>query len=220
MLSKVLIKWLLLAASIVGTICCTVAIIFFSLDLLGFAFQTSSSLSANYTVPQKLVENISNDGNMAAEDATQERPAMPTRLMIPAINVDTILERVGLTSKGAVDIPKNQDNAAWFELGSRPGENGVAIITGHYGWKDNKPSAFDNLYKLHVGDKLLVENENGTTTIFVVRETRRYSPDADASDVFVSEDGGPHLNLITCEGDWNKTTKSYSKRLVVFADKE
>jgi hypothetical protein len=37
--------------------------------------------------------------------------------------------------------------------------------------------------------------------------------------VFASNDGGAHLNLITCAGEWNKGKKSYSERLVVFADK-
>jgi LPXTG-site transpeptidase (sortase) family protein len=217
---KLIIKWLLFFASIVGTICCSVAIIFLGFDLYGFGLQANSSSPANYLVPQKLIENTLDENSMALEDAVKERSAMPTRLTIPVINVDTVLERVGLTSKGAVDIPKNQNNAAWFELGSRPGENGVAIITGHYGWKDNKPSAFDNLYKLHIGDKLFIEDEKGATTTFVVRETQRYNPDADASGVFISEDGASHLNLITCEGVWNKDSRSYSKRLVVFADKE
>lgn len=145
---------------------------------------------------------------------------LPVGLEIPKINLNANLEYVGLTPDQAIDTPENQNNAAWFELGPRPGENGNAIITGHYGWKDKKPSAFDNLYKLRKGDKLYVRDDKGMVISFIVRESRRYNPETDASEVFVSNDGKPHLNLITCEGSWNKTTESYSKRLVVFADKE
>ena len=147
-------------------------------------------------------------------------PGVPMRLKIPTINVDSAVEFVGLTSQGALDTPKNQNDVAWYYKGQRPGESGNAVIDGHYGWKDGKESAFDNLYKLIKGDKILVEDDKGVVVSFVVRDTRRYDVDANASEVFDSSDDNAHLNLITCEGDWDKNSKSYSKRLVVFADKE
>lgn len=144
----------------------------------------------------------------------------PVRLKIPKISVDATIEPVGLAPDGAMDVPKDLANAAWLDLGPRPGESGSAVIAGHYGLKDGKPSVFDDLYKLRKGDKLYIEDDKGTIIAFVVRENRRYAPNADASSVFISNDGKPHLNLITCEGDWNEVTKTYSQRLVVFADKE
>ncbi len=145
---------------------------------------------------------------------------LPVRLKIPAINVDSAVEYVGLDSGGAMNVPEDPANVAWFKLGQRPGENGAAVIAGHYGWKDGKAAAFDNLYKLRKGDKVYIEDDKGAVISFVVRESRRYEPKADASAVFESNDGKAHLNLVTCEGDWNEASKSYSKRLVVFADKE
>ena len=120
-----------------------------------------------------------------------------------------------------MDVPKERANVAWFNLGPRPGENGSAVIAGHYGrWKNGKGSVFDNLHKLRKGDKIYVEDENGVIITFVVRESRRYDPNASVGDVFGSNDGKAHLNLITCEGVWDKVSKTYSKRLVVFTDKE
>jgi len=167
---------------------------------------------------------ISKSSNLPADKQAQILPipiGEPMRLKIPKINVDTAIEYVGLTSDGAVDVPKNPTNAAWFNLGPRPGNNGSAVITGHYGpWENGKESIFDNLHKLRKGDKLYIEDDKGVIISFVVRESRSYDPKADASDVFGSNDGKSHLNLITCEGVWNKDSKSYSKRLVVFTDKE
>jgi LPXTG-site transpeptidase (sortase) family protein len=145
---------------------------------------------------------------------------LPIRLKIPKINVDTPIESVGLTLQGAMDAPKIPSDVAWFNLGSRPGEIGSAVISGHYGWKNNIAAVFDNLSKLKKGDKVYIEDEKGIVITFVVRETKKYSSNADASDVFTSHDEKSHLNLITCGGVWNKTLKSYSNRLVVFADKE
>lgn len=146
---------------------------------------------------------------------------LPVRLKIPTINVDASVESLGLTVSGDMDTPKGPDNVAWFELGTRPGENGSAVIAGHFGtWKNGKRSVFDNLHKLKAGDKVYIEDEKGESITFVVREIRNFDPQADATEVFSSDDDMAHLNLITCEGAWNKDSKNYSKRLVVFADKE
>ncbi len=166
------------------------------------------------------------DSVPSTEDATvlpMGRPArasLPARLVIPSLGIDAPVESVGLTSDGAMDVPKGPTTVAWFDLGSRPGEIGSAVITGHYGWKEGKASVFDTISQLRAGDKVEILDDEGVRISFVVRESRRYDPDADALGVFRSDDGKSHLNLITCEGVWDKVTKSYSTRLVVFADKE
>ena len=144
---------------------------------------------------------------------------LPVRLQIPKIHVDSVLGQVGLTPAGAVAVPVGPTNAAWFDLGPRPGEVGNAIIVGNYGWKNGIPAVFDKLYSLHAGDLIYVVDGQGVTTTFVVRQIRLYGSTDDPSAVFVSSDGKDHLNLITCEGVWSASEKSYSKRLVVFADK-
>jgi LPXTG-site transpeptidase (sortase) family protein len=178
-----------------------------SATLLFYFIQRSSNLP---------VENIP-----ALPEQEEAIFGLPVRLKIPEINVDAAVGSVGLTSLGAMDKPKGPDDVAWYELGPRPGEDGSAVMAGHYGtWKNGQGSVFDNLYKLRPGDKLYIEDDKGATISFVVRESRRYDPEADASDVFDASDEKPHLNLITCEGAWNKASKSYPQRLVVFTDKE
>lgn len=145
---------------------------------------------------------------------------LPVRLKIPAINVDSVIETVGFTPEGEMDIPKGPDNAAWFEFGPRPGEIGSAVIAGHYGWKNNIPAVFDDLNKLKKGDKLYIEDDKGAVITFIVRESRIYGKNEDVSGVFGSKDMGAHLNLVTCEGAWNDASKSYSGRLVVFTDRK
>jgi LPXTG-site transpeptidase (sortase) family protein len=147
-------------------------------------------------------------------------PGLPIRLMIPEINVNAVIESVGLTLDGAVGVPVKPSGAAWFDLGPRPGEVGSSVIVGHSGWWNNVPAVFDDLKKLNIGDKIYVEDENGATVIFVVREIRHLASKADAPGAFESSDGISHLNLITCEGVWNSLTQNYSGRLLVFADRE
>ena len=152
--------------------------------------------------------------------AEQAPSGLPIHLKIPSINVDASIERLGLAPDGAMEVPKGPTDTAWFDLGARPGENGTAVIAGHFGWKDGISAVFDNLNAVQIGDTISVENDKGEITMFVVRELRSFDEKGNASEVFSSNDGKAHLNLITCEGVWNKDTKSYSGRLVVFADKK
>ena len=145
-------------------------------------------------------------------------PGLPVRLKIPTISVDSVVEYVGRTPAGAMDVPSGPDDVGWFQPGQRPGEEGSAVIAGHYGYKDGKPSAFDDLHKLRVGDQVFVDDDQGVTRTFVVSSIRRYDPKADATNVFASTDGAAHLNLITCEGIWNTAQNGYPQRLVVFTD--
>ena len=163
---------------------------------------------------------ISYVSNPVLQDPQLARAGLPVRLIIPKINIDAAIEYVGLTPQGAMGVPEGPTSTAWFDLGPRPGEDGSAVIAGHEGWKEGIQAVFDNLYELQKGDKLYVKNEQGTTTAFIVRAVHTYGENEVVSDVFSSSDGKAHLNLITCEGIWNETTKSYSGRLVVFADKE
>lgn len=146
--------------------------------------------------------------------------SVPIRLTIPKINVDAFVETVSLAKDGAMDVPKGPNNTAWFDLGPRPGESGSAVIAGHSGWKGGEPAVFDNLNKLNIGDKLYIEGKNGITAVFVIHKIKTYDLFTNPSDVFSSTDGKSHLNLITCNGIWDKVSKNSSGRLVVFADME
>lgn len=166
----------------------------------------------NYSVPT--------EENITVTKIEEERSQLPIRLTIPVLNVDSIVEYVGVNTFGEMDVPKGPTTTAWFNLGPRPGEHGSAVISGHFGWKNGIPAVFDNLHKLKIGDRVYVVDESEVATSFVVREIKSYDQDADAFDVFDTSDGKSHLNLVTCQGVWNKSDKSYSKRLVVFTDKE
>jgi LPXTG-site transpeptidase (sortase) family protein len=146
---------------------------------------------------------------------------LPVRLQISAIKVDATIKPVGLTSNGAMDVLDSPVDVAWYQLGKRPGEVGSAVLAGHYGtWENGQGSVFDNLSKLQKGDKISVTDERGLITTFVVQRSQSYNSQADASDVFLSDDGKAHLNLITCEGIWDNVSQSYPKRLIIFSNKE
>ena len=67
--------------------------------------------------------------------------------------------------------------------------------------------------------KIYIQDNTGATTTFVVSKIGIYDQNANASDVFGSNDGKAHLNLITCEGIWNVASASRPSRLVIFTER-
>lgn len=141
---------------------------------------------------------------------------LPVRLSIPTINVDANIQSLGVNQDGEMEVPSNITDVGWFKFGSRPGEQGSAVIAGHLNGQNDQVGVFANLDKLKVGDKIIVTDTQNISTTFIVREKRLYDSGY-ADDVF-SQSDSPHLNLITCDGLWDKNKKSYTQRLVIFAD--
>ena len=143
---------------------------------------------------------------------------LPVRLSIPVIGVDSAIEDAFITPDGRMDVPLGSVNVAWFALGPYPGQEGSAVIGGHFGIKNNVPFVFYKLNELEIGDKAYVLDDKGESFTFVVRSIKSFDRNDDATTVFTSDDGLAHLNLVTCEGVWNKVNNSYPQRLVVFTD--
>ncbi len=144
---------------------------------------------------------------------------LPLRLKIPSIRVNATIRYVGLALDGAMGVPKLPRDAAWYMYGPRPGEEGNAVIDGHVNWLYGATGVFQNLKDVKVGELITVQDDHGMETSFIVRGSRAYAQFEDATTVFRSDDGKAHLNLITCDGMWDKMTHAYTKRLVVFSDK-
>ena len=192
--------------------------ILFSFVFLGFAFFLTTVF---YFLPKSSIQDSSAMfiSNITIDSILEPISSiLPVRLKIPKINVDSPIVSVGLTSFGAMDAPTGPMEVGWFNLGPKPGEVGSAVIDGHSGYKDNIPAVFDDLPQLTLGDNIYIENNKGEIIVFVVKKIQKYYPNADASEIFNSNDGLAHLNLITCVGIWDTETKSRSERLIIFAD--
>jgi sortase (surface protein transpeptidase) len=144
---------------------------------------------------------------------------LPVRIKIPSISVDAKVEKVAIAKNGAMAVPKNPLNTGWYQYGVKPGEIGSAVIDGHVDWWSGTKAIFEHLHKVKVDETITVQDDKGANITFIVKKVRKYNAKADATDIFLSNDGKAHLNLITCTGKWNKITKQYSERLVVFAEK-
>lgn len=141
---------------------------------------------------------------------------LPKRVRIPSIGVEAGFEYVGRTADGAMDIPKNPNDVAWYSLGPRPGEPGNAVIAGHVDW-GGKTAVFWKLDDLKAGDVVQVVAVDGRVYEFVVQWQRLYDAEtAPVSEVFAQSDA-TEITLITCGGVFDRQTRQYLSRLVVRA---
>ncbi len=148
-----------------------------------------------------------------------EAAGLPVRLEIPAIGVDAVVEHVGRQPAGEMDVPHVPSHVAWFNESALPGQysHKTAIITGHLD-SPAGPAVFFSLRKLVIGDELVVTYANGDRYTFVVIEKERYQHDQLPSQKLFGdgETRGRRLNLVTCDGAWDRGQANYSQRLVVY----
>jgi sortase (surface protein transpeptidase) len=148
------------------------------------------------------------------------RPSLiPERLVIPAIGIDALIEKVGVRSDGDVATPTRNpwDDAGWYGLGPRPGERGSSVIDGHLDRPGGYPAIFWRLRDIQVGNLIQVKNRSGQILDFRVARIASYTPEqAPLQDIFGNL-GGTYLNLITCAGDWIPDQHQTTLRLVVYA---
>jgi hypothetical protein len=141
----------------------------------------------------------------------------PIRLVAATIELDVPLIALGLAGDGTMEVPADAADAGWFTGGPRPGETGPAVIAGHVDSRTG-PAVFARLGELGPGDEVAVVRVDGSHAVFTVTE-RREVPKSEfpTADVF-----GPtaeqSLRLVTCGGDFDRSTGHYRSNVVVFAE--
>lgn len=139
-----------------------------------------------------------------------------TRLTIPAIKVDAVIEYVTLANDGNMDTPFRPENVAWYKPGARVGETGNSVISGHLDYVGVGPVVFWNLDKLKPGDLVYVTTSMNNKFTFRVTNSEIYPVNNAPLNRIFGDSNTPNLNLITCNGVFNRGSASYSDRLVVF----
>lgn len=151
--------------------------------------------------------------------SAQTSSGLPIRIIIPKIHLDAEIDQVSVDSNNFILPPKSELSTGWNKLSALPGEEGSAIIDGYVSGQHGPTAMFGDLHYLKVKDIIIIKNDRGVDTSFIIKIINKYNLDTDISTILSSDDKKSHLNLITYDGIWDKVNKSYSKRLVIFADK-
>ena len=182
----------------------------------------------------KFPQQFRSAGQVTVSDAYSElrkqglAGGLPVRLQIPSINVDAAIEDAFITPDGKMDIPAGCNGCLAGLVGiTAPAAFvapwaavviGAMLISPLMGPILGTTKVFYNLNKLKIGDHVQVVDDFNKTLSFVVRTVKIYDRNADATEVFLSKDNKAHLNLIACDGVWNKQNDTYPDRRVVFTD--
>jgi LPXTG-site transpeptidase (sortase) family protein len=160
--------------------------------------------------------NINNtDGNSVKSESGS---GIPKNIKIPAIAVDAAVEIVGLDPQNRMDVPKRWENVAWYNLGYKVGDNGSAVLSGHLDTSSGAPAVFFDLDNLKPGDEITVTDTTSKSYKYRVYEKKTYPYDELPLKQIFGTAGKKGLNLITCSGFWDRNTKNYTQRVIVYAE--
>jgi LPXTG-site transpeptidase (sortase) family protein len=207
--------------------------------LLFSAFVSVQSFINNKQAKEQIAtlgENISKDeqgvsegtGDEPSEDEISEsaiyafqvtNPQDPRYIRIPELGILARVKNLGTTPEGAVDAPKNIYDAGWYNGSARPGNSvGSSLILAHVsGW--TSAGLFKNINKLVDGSEFEVEKGNGEIIKYSVTKKEQIPVDqVNMSKVLSTETAGQHdIKLMTCSGKYNKSTKTFDDRYIVYA---
>ncbi|MDQ1701539.1 MAG: hypothetical protein QOF57_791, partial [Frankiaceae bacterium] len=131
--------------------------------------------------------------------------------------VDSSLMPLGLAADGSLEVPPSGFPAGWFTGGPTPGETGPAVIAGHVDM-NGSAGVFYELRRVRAGDSVLVSRADGTTATFRVSSVATYPKKAFPTDLVYGNLDHAGLRLITCGGAFDRSARSYTDNIIVFAD--
>jgi len=140
------------------------------------------------------------------------RPAFAVHLEIPSIDIDTDVTEGGIITnkQGQLEWQTVPFIAVQYRETALVGARGNAVISGHV-VTIAEGNVFRNLYKVNVGDAVGVETAEGRYT-YIVEEVKLVKPNAVE---VMAPSTSPILTLITCGGEFDSRSRSFSDRLIV-----
>ncbi len=156
----------------------------------------------------------------------------PTRMSIPALDVDAPVETIGLDRGAAPDAsgraplaaPVDQRMVGWYADGPHPGSGAGTVLTNGHTYRDGS-AVFQRDFpsRVQVGQDIDLLLDNGTTCRYRISTVWRDIDAVTGYPQLVSEQGlyaqsGPErLFLETCSGPWLAGERRFEDITVVLA---
>jgi len=155
-------------------------------------------------------------GNPALIGSSTPGILLPARLRIPSLGVNARVESVGIKADGTMGTPQDFKNVSWYSLGAKPGGEGSTVFAGHVNNALAQSGVFEQLSQIKKGDYITVADDAGRSKIYKVVTIEEYAANAPTEALFATR-GQEQLVLITCDGEWIPSARTFDKRLVVIA---
>jgi LPXTG-site transpeptidase (sortase) family protein len=142
--------------------------------------------------------------------------ALPSRLIIPSLDINANIQYVGENAAGNMMAPDNFTDVSWYKYGAVPGTIGSAVMAGHVDNGLGLDGVFKHLSDLKVGDDVYIQTKGGERLHFRVSETQVYPYQSVPTQTLFAQDDAARLNLITCDGSWVAGGDTYDHRIVIY----
>jgi LPXTG-site transpeptidase (sortase) family protein len=195
----------------------------------------SGGLATGITTPEATID-LTRPTSVATRDPNAPRPGLSSgdRMIIAKFGVDAPLNYKVVGRDGQMPSPDGADDVAWYDfsafpgLGGTPGSGGNSVFSGHVdqGFKPCKngtvpppcQAVFWDVSSLRVGDEIEIRLA-GKSYKYRVTSNQAVSAANGPWDQIVSSTEQETITMITCGGDFNRTTHEYNNRQVVTAVK-
>ena len=145
----------------------------------------------------------------------------PVSISIPTIALRSPVQRLGLTSSGALAVPaagRHYDEVGWYTASPTPGEIGPSVLAGHVDSATTGPSVFWELATVRAGARIDIVRADSSVATFTVVSVSRYAKSSFPTDRVYGDTATAALRLITCGGPIDVSTGHYRDNVVVFAE--
>ena len=142
----------------------------------------------------------------------------PVALRIDAAGIGAPVVPVSADpGSGELAVPPSPEKIAWYEHGPSPGETGSAVLAAHVDWKGER-GPFFTLADVEVGAIAVVTMEDGREVAFRVTGREQVAKSDLPVERIFDRVGPAQLALVTCGGEFDRSSHSYADNVVVFAE--
>jgi len=151
-----------------------------------------------------------------------DKALTPRLITIPKIAIENnCLEATSVASDGTLGDPQNALENIGYYLNPSPSyvKPGVMVYTCHTSFNPNRSAVCDNLPQLTTDDLMIVELNSGQKKTYKVQDIKNVALAEVNMEEFVAAvvDGKESLSIMTCAGQYNKSTGLSSHRLLIRA---
>lgn len=142
----------------------------------------------------------------------------PVAVRLPTLGISAPVVPTGADARGAIEIPADVGTVGWYRYGPPPGSaKGSAVLTGHVDDHIQGVGVFARIGDLAPGDPVQMVDASGTVRRFTVISREQWHKQAVPFARLFDGGGAPRLVLMTCGGDFDSSTLSYTDNIAITA---
>jgi sortase (surface protein transpeptidase) len=133
------------------------------------------------------------------------------------VRLDMRVLPMGVDAAGAMALPEDTADAGWYRFGPAPGEAGTTVLAAHVDSLVHGLGAFARLRDVPVGAPVTVTTADGGEHAYRVQQVERTAKTEVPLDLLFDRAGAERLVLVTCGGEFDRSTGHYRDNVLVTA---